>query len=58
MKNSFDWLLDIPGEFLTILLYCRNLKFLDKPNYNYIINLLENLSTIYKWDADTQCQSM
>jgi serine/threonine protein kinase len=36
IKNNFDWLLDIPGEFITILLYCRNLKFLDKPNYKYI----------------------
>ncbi|ALH23327.1 serine/threonine protein kinase [Chrysochromulina ericina virus CeV-01B] len=55
MKNSFDWLLDIPGEFLTILLYCKKLNFLDKPNYKYIINLLENLISIYKWDVDTRC---
>ena len=58
MKTRFDWLLDIPGEFITILLYCRNLKFLDKPNYKYIINLLENLISIYKWDVDTQCQKV
>jgi serine/threonine protein kinase len=45
MKHTLDWLLDIPGEFITILLYCKNLKFLDKPDYKYIINILENLST-------------
>ena len=58
MKNKFDWLLDIPGEFITIILYSRNLKFLDKPNYKYIIKLLENLISIYKWDVDTQCQKV
>lgn len=58
MKNKLDWLLDIPGEFITILLYCRNLKFLDKPNYKYIINLLENLISIYKWDVDIQCRKV
>ena len=46
LKMSHDWLLDIPGEFLTILLYCKNLVFTDKPNYKYIYNLLENLFTL------------
>jgi serine/threonine protein kinase len=56
IKNNFDWLLDIPGEFITILLYCRNLKFLDKPNYKYIINLLDNLISIYNgmWILNTK----
>lgn len=54
MKIRLDWLLDIPGEFITILLYCKKLNFFDKPNYKYIINLLENLTSIYKWEADTQ----
>lgn len=58
LKKSLTWLLDMPGEFITILLYCHNLEFLDKPNYNYILNILENLSNIYKWDADTQCQEV
>ena len=50
MKTQYDWLLDIPGEFLTILLYCHNLNFLDKPNYKYIIKLLENLINIKGYD--------
>ena len=46
LKLSQNWLLDIPGEFLTILLYCNNIGFIDKPNYKYIYNLLENLSSL------------
>ena len=41
-KESLESFLDIPGEFLTIILYCWRLNFTDKPNYNYIKNLLEN----------------
>ena len=41
--DSLDWLHDIPGEFLTILLYCRKLGFDAKPNYNYIRVMLNNL---------------
>lgn len=53
LKKSLTGLLDIPGEFITILLYCYNMKFLNTPNYNYLLNTIENLSTIYKWGADT-----
>ena len=56
LKTSLSWLYDIPGEFITILLYCKNLNFLDKPNYYYIINLLENLLSLYKWDVYIQNQ--
>ena len=42
-QNYFEWLYDIPGEFLTILLYSRSLKFLEKPNYKYLRGILENL---------------
>tara|TARA_Y100000389_G_scaffold92281_1_gene88926 strand:+ start:2603 stop:3439 length:837 start_codon:yes stop_codon:yes gene_type:complete len=46
-KNEpLNWLHDIPGEFLTILLYCRQLKFDEKPNYNYIRKMLNNLLQI------------
>ena len=41
-KSSLELLFNIPGEFLTIILYSRNLKFTDAPNYIYIKNLLEN----------------
>ena len=36
----------MPGEFLTLLLYSRALKFNQKPNYNYMRALLENLFKI------------
>ena len=42
-EGSLEWLHDIPGEFLTMLLYCRKLKFVQKPNYNYLKRLFENL---------------
>jgi len=45
-EKSLEWLHDIPGEFLTILLYCRRLKFDEKPNYNYIRGILNNLIQI------------
>ena len=40
---SLEWLYDIPGEFITILLYLRRLKFSERPNYKYLRGLLENL---------------
>ena len=43
-KQSFlEWLYDIPGEFITILLYTRKLKFSERPNYKYLLAILENL---------------
>lgn len=48
-KNKIDeLLLKIPTEFITILLYSRSLSFHDKPNYNYIKNILSNLLNIIK----------
>jgi len=46
-EKSLEWLYDIPCEFLTILLYCRKLEFSEKPNYNYIRGLFENLLIYY-----------
>lgn len=46
-EDSLEWLYDIPGEFLTMLLYCRKLEFAEKPNYNYIRGLFENLLIYY-----------
>ena len=45
-EMSLEWLYELPGEFLTILLYCRNLRFRERPNYPYIRGLLENLLKI------------
>ena len=46
-EGSLGWLYDIPGEFLTMLLYCRKLEFDQKPNYNYIRGLFENLLKLF-----------
>ena len=55
-QESLDWLYDIPGEFLIILLYCRKLQFNEKPNYNYIRSLLENLLLYYGiWPICNTC---
>ena len=43
LKLDYNLFLDLPGEFITILLYVRNLKFEEIPNYKYIINALGNL---------------
>lgn len=45
-NDSMDWLYDIPGEFLTLLLYCRKLKFSERPNYEYISSIFKNLLLI------------
>jgi hypothetical protein len=43
LKLDYNLFLDLPGEFVTILLYVRNLRFEEVPNYKYIINALQNL---------------
>jgi serine/threonine protein kinase len=48
-EDSLEWLYDIPCEFLTMLLYCRKLEFAEKPNYNYIRGLFENLRIYYDY---------
>lgn len=46
-EGSLEWLYDIPGEFITMLLYCRKLNFYEKPNYQYIKSLFYNLLKNY-----------
>lgn len=45
-KTSLEFYLSIPGELVTILYYSRNLSFNDKPNYNYIKNIIKNLKLL------------
>ena len=42
-EKSLEWMNDFPGEFITMLLYCRKLRFDEKPNYNYLRGLFQNL---------------
>jgi serine/threonine protein kinase len=48
LKQDFDWAYNntIIGEFILFIQYCRNLKFTDEPNYEYLRNILTNLARI------------
>lgn len=54
--NNKDILNFVPNELITFFLYCRNLKFDEKPNYKYLIQLFVELYTkmntniVYDWD--------
>ena len=53
IKNSFQlWNLDIPGEFITFIQYCRSLKYDEEPNYQYLSSLLANLFTMKEYTID------
>lgn len=43
-----------PSEFVTFLTYCRNLKFEDKPDYNYLRSLLKDLFVKSGYELDYQ----
>ena len=46
IKQTFGWAYasNIVGEFILFNQYCRNLPFSNKPNYEYLRNVLTNLS--------------
>jgi casein kinase 1 len=44
--QSLDWLYNLPGEFLTLLMYSRKLGFDEEPNYKYLCSLMNNLLLI------------
>jgi hypothetical protein len=46
LKQKFDWSSNTIGEFILFILYCRNLGFADKPNYDYLRSILENLNKL------------
>ena len=48
LKQAFGWTYTntIIGEFILFIQYCRNLKFTDEPNYEYLRNILTNLARI------------
>lgn len=53
IKNSFQlWNLDIPGEFITFIQYCRSLKYDEEPNYHYLSSLLTNLFAMKEYTID------
>ena len=46
IKQRLDWHSNTIGEFILFILYCRNLGFADKPNYDYLRGLLTNLNKL------------
>lgn len=42
----------LPGEFISYMSYCRNLKFEEKPDYGYLKRLLKDLfvKSGFEWD--------
>jgi len=46
LKQKFDWSSNTISEFILFILYCRNLGFADKPNYDYLRSILENLNKL------------
>ncbi len=42
----------LPEEFATYLNYCRNLKFEEKPDYNYLRKLFKDLMNRNGYDCD------
>ena len=50
LKQNFGWPAvqsqPIVGEFVLFILYCRNLGFAEKPNYEYLRQLLVNLNNL------------
>jgi len=44
LKQQFGWVNNTIGEFVLFILYCRNLGFSDKPNYDYLRGILTNLN--------------
>jgi hypothetical protein len=46
LKQQFGWFNHTLGEFVLFILYCRNLGFSDKPNYDYLRGILTNLNKL------------
>ena len=42
----------MPEEFNVFLQYCRNLKFEERPDYNYMRKILKDLMYKRGWDYD------
>jgi serine/threonine protein kinase len=46
LKQNLEWSSDTIGEFFLFVKYCRNLGFMDRPNYEYLRGLLTNVNKL------------
>ena len=53
MSTTIEFLTrGLPEEFSSYLMYCRNLKFEEKPDYNYLRKLFKDLMSRNGFDND------
>ena len=52
--------LNLPDQFSEYLTYCRNLKFEEEPNYDYLLGLMQQIASdfdfsltdnVYDWSV-------
>ena len=59
--NNNELVSDLPSEFLLFMEHLQTLRYLDKPDYNYLFNLMQDLSnrilvddnTPFDWEKDS-----
>jgi len=50
--NLLEQFPDIQGEWLTYMLYCRTLEYDEDPDYEYLINIFNNLNKLHGFEKD------
>lgn len=52
--NFLEHFPDVPGEFITYLLYCRNMSFDEDPDYEYLRTIFGTLYKHHGFDSDNK----
>lgn len=50
--NILEEFPNIPGELITYILYCRSLEYDEDPDYDYLINMFNNLKKLHGFEND------
>jgi casein kinase I family protein HRR25 len=51
-NNILQQFPDVPGELITYILYCRRLEYDEDPDYDYLMNIFNNLKTLHGYEND------
>ena len=51
-RSLFEHFPNVPSEFITFLLYCRNMKFDEDPDYDYLKNIFIALYKHHGYETD------